>query len=127
MAPLSLALRKTIHPTDRQKEILNGVLVAGGGKLEKNSTGVRIRLEFGEKNQDYGTLLGSELASLTSNPSTNVNRPPHTRTGKVYISTRLGTITLPSLQPFYDRFMYEGRRVIPNDVGDHFSALSLAY
>jgi len=125
--------RKTIIPTPHQAEVLNGVLAGGGGRIEKLATGARIlaqqswALEFSENNVAYANMLEEELSSLVANPSAPVNRPPHTKTGKIYNSSKFGTLTLPSLLPFYDRFVRDGTRVIPADIANGFTTVSLAF
>lgn len=133
-APLPLSVRKTIIPTEHQKEILNGILAGGGGKIEQQATGVRIRFEFGETSQAYENKVGEALQGIISNPASVVKRPPHVVTGNIYHSTRLGTLTLPSLQSFYcdgptgrHRFVKDGTRVIPLDIANGFTVVSLAF
>lgn len=95
--------------------------------MERLATGCRIRFEVGETSSGYGTLLYDTLSSLTGNPPSIVNRPPHTKTGVVYHSTQFGTLTLPALQPFYDQFVSNGVRVIPSNIGSNYTAVSLAF
>lgn len=83
--------------------MLNGVLTGGKGRILQQSTGTRMRFEFSASNMAYAKLLELSLSSLISNPATKVNRAVYTRTGTIYKSTRFGTMTLPSMNCFYDR------------------------
>ena len=109
------------------------MLAGGGGRIEKLATGherrgaASARFEFGENNAEYANMLEKELSSLVANSSAPVDRPPHTVTGKIYNSTKFGTLTLPSLLSFYNRFVNDGTRVIPSDITNGFTVVSLAF
>ena len=126
-APLPLSVRSGIKPTPLQTEVLNGVLSGGGGRMLLEKTGVRMRFEFSALNAAYGLYLQEILGSLTNNQATAVNRKANSRTGNVYESFRFGTLVLPALQPFYDRFVQNKTRIIPSNIGDGFTEISLAF
>jgi hypothetical protein len=55
------------------------------------------------------------------------NRLPDKRTGKVYSRIRFHTYSLPCFVEFYNLFYPEGKKILPANIADLLTPLSLAY
>ena len=55
------------------------------------------------------------------------NRPADPRTGKIYSSVSFNTCSLPCFNYLYNLFYLDGKKVIPSNIGELLTPLSLAY
>jgi hypothetical protein len=108
------------------KEIFVGLLL---GDLYGRSRYGNTRFVFkqGLIHKDYLYHL-YELFSLFCPSEPKVTRGlSDTRTGKIYSSISFSTYTLPCFNELYTLFYLSGKKVIPNNIEDLLTPLSLAY
>jgi hypothetical protein len=80
-----------------------------------------------KKNKDYIYHLYELFEPYCRSVPKITNRLPDKRTGKVYSSVRFNTYSLPCFNEFYNLFYLEGKKIIPKNMWDLMTPLSLAY
>ena len=77
--------------------------------------------------QDYIDPLYNLFSNYCSSAPKIVESLPDIRTDKIYSSILFTTYTLPCFNELYIIFYLKGKKVIPSNIGDLLTALSLAY
>lgn len=110
------------------KNILVGLLL-GDLCAVKQIKGVNVRLHFeqGILHKDYLFHLYDLFKTYCTTAPKTSNRLPDKRTGKTYTRVKFQTCSLPCLNNFYDLFYFEGKKIIPQSIGDLLTPLGLAY
>lgn len=125
----SKSYRDNLKLSDIQKQTLIGVLL-GDGYLNKPKLNHNTKLVFDQSNslhKEYLLHLYEVFESLTNTSPKITNRKPDIRTGKVYNSIRFYTLSLPCLNSYYELFYPNGKKMIPNNIGELLTARGLAY
>jgi hypothetical protein len=125
---LSNEQKAKFNLSSRQKEILIGSIL-GDLFIEKQKTSINPRLGFiqGIIHSDYLNHLYIEFLDLCTAGPKVYNPAPDKRTGKVYSSIRVYTYSLPCLKEYYDLFYPNGQKVVPLNIGELLTLVSLAY
>lgn len=123
---LTQAERKNFSLTADLKGIMVGLLL-GDIHAQKRSKNTNVFFEQSILHKDYLMHL-YELFKVycIAEPKLSV-RAPSKITGKVYSSLRFQTMALPCFNEFYDLFFLQGPKIVPSNVKDLFTPLSLAY
>jgi len=108
------------------KGIMLGLLL-GDIHAQKRSKNTNLFFEQSVLHEDYLLHL-YDLFKLycISGPKLSV-RAPSKVTGKVYSSLRFQTMALPCFNEFYDLFFLLGPKVVPSNIKELLTPLSLAY
>jgi len=110
------------------KSILVGLLLGDLYAQKRTIVGNTCLLfEQGFVHKDYIYHLFELFGLYCRSVPKITNRPPDKRTGKVYSSVRFNTYSLPCFNEFYNLFYLEGKKIIPKNIGDLMTPLSLAY
>jgi hypothetical protein len=112
--------------SDELKEILVG-LILGDLYLNKQSSNVRLMFKQGIVHKHYLMHLYEIFSGYCSSGPNFTNAAPDSRTGKVYTSLYFNTYSLPCFVPLYDLFYPDGKKIIPSNIGELLTELSLAY
>jgi hypothetical protein len=94
---------------------------------EKQIVNVRFKFKQGLVHNEYLLHLFELFSSYCSNAPKITNPAPHKLTGKVYSGIWFNTYSLPCFAPLYDLFYPDGKKIIPLNIGDLLTPLSLAY
>lgn len=110
------------------KDILVG-LILGDLCIRKRKEGANARLQFEQSviHEDYLLHLYELFKTYCSSLPKTSNRAPHKVTSKIYTRVTFNTFTLPCFNEFYDLFYPNGQKVIPLNIGELFTPLSLVY
>ena len=109
--------------TQRQKQILIGTLL-GDAHLEQNGRYVRLRVDHYERHKDYIFWMAHEFKPFSLMPRAILAKDK--RNGKTYKRWHFSTKSLPIFSKFRDIFYKNGRKIIPTDISEMLSNLSLA-
>jgi hypothetical protein len=112
--------------TDELKEILVG-LILGDLYLNKQPSNVRLMFKQGIVNKDYLMHLYEIFSGYCSSGPKFTNAAPDARTGIVYTGIYFNTYSLPCFVPLYNLFYPNGKKIIPFNIGELLTELSLAY
>lgn len=134
MVPVAIkkthAYKSSVKLTKFQEEATHGLML-GDIYAERAKEGHNTRLCFNLASFSYITHLRELFDSLTAAAVNTHTRKPDPRTGVVYISHLFKTLALPSLNFIRDLYYVpnfgKGIKVIPADLGDYFTTVSLAY
>ena len=105
--------------TDEQQFLIVGTLL-GDGCIEKRWRNPRLRIDHAVAQKDYVFWKYGILKGLT-------NQAPHelhdrdNRTGEVFARWYFATRALPQLEFYFQLFYKNGRKVIREELIDHFS------
>jgi hypothetical protein len=111
------------------EEILVG-LILGDLCLSKRSEftlSVRALFKQGTIHKDYLMHLYELFKAYGSQVPITTNLPIDKRTGKIYSAASFNTYSLPCFYKLYSLFYLEGKKIVPSNIGDLFTPLSLAY
>lgn len=122
---LTKAEKNSFKLNDRLKEILVGLIL---GDLTGRKKGqARFIFKQGLIHQEYLNHLFELFKVYTASGPKVANNAPHTKNGKVYVSIAFATRSLACLTELYEIFYINGKKVIPGNLIDLFTPLSLAY
>lgn len=93
----------------------------------KKGTNVRLHFEQGLVHKDYLYHLYELFESYCSTAPKISNRLPDKRTGLIYTRVKFQTRSLPCFNELYDKFYPEGKKQIPENIGELLTPLGLAY
>jgi hypothetical protein len=112
--------------TTEQKDILVG-LILGDLNFRKAKGGVNALLKFeqGLIHKDYLLHLFDLFSIYCRTAPKTQSRV--TRPGMEYSSVYFRTYSLPCFNEFLDLFYLEGKKIIPNNIGELLTPLGLAY
>ena len=118
-----------IFLTPFQIEVLVGTLL-GDASLERAKPTHNTRLRFDQTYPDHVSYI-NELYNIFKNltrtgPRVHI-RKPDKRTGKVYSTIAFKTLSLPCLNPFQELFYKNGKKVVPLNIAELLTPISLAF
>lgn len=118
-----------IQLTKIQKDILVGT-VLGDAYIERSKASHNARLRYDQTfphHASYLMTIYSHLYNLTGKGPRIIIRKPDIRTGKIYYQMQFETLNLPCLNTYHELFYKDGKKVIPQSIGELLTARSLAY
>jgi len=110
-----------------QKETIIGCLL-GDGRLECRSKegSARLRIHQGWKQKDLVFWKYKALRNLVSCPPRKIVCWKNPKNGEDYFSWYFHTWTLPEFRDFHETFYLDGRKIIPENIAELLTPLSLA-
>jgi hypothetical protein len=125
---LTKAEKEQFVLTQDLKSILVGLYLGDlHARKLKGSVNPRLEFEQGTIHEDYLLHLYELFKDFCPSSPQIRNLLPHPKTGKVYSTIRFNTRALPCFKEFYDLFYPRGVKIIPANIGELFTPLSLAY
>jgi len=118
--------REAFLINDYLKEILVGLLLGDLYGRKKSAYALFI-FKQGLINKDYLNHLYSIFKDYTASGPKISNNPPHPKTGKCYISILFYTYSLPCFNELDDFFYVSGKKVVPINIFDLLTSVSLSY
>jgi len=114
--------------TEEFKQIIVG-LILGDLNVQKQTKNSNVRLCFkqGLVHKDYLMHLYDLFKTYCPTPPKTTNPVADKRTGKTYIGIWFNTYSLPCFNTFYDMFYLAGKKVMPSNLAELLTPLSLAY
>ena len=112
--------------TEDLKQILVGLML---GDLHGRNRNGNIRFVFkqGLIHETYLLSLYELFKNYCPSAPKIVAALPHPKTGKIYSSIHFSTFTLPCFNEIYDLFYSSNVKLIPLNIGEFITPLSLAY
>lgn len=107
-------------------QILVGLLL-GDLYACKQSKNVHLQFKQGVIHSDYLFHLYELFQEYCLSAPKTFDSLAHKRTGKVYSYVQFRTISLPCFNELYNLFYHEGKKVVPLNIAELFTPLSLAY
>lgn len=109
------------------KEILTGLLL-GDLHAERPYRNGNTRLKFvqGQIHEPYALYLFGFFKGFCSTEPKIIKHKPSTQTDKIYSSIRFQTYSLPCFNEFHDLFYFNGRKIIPKNIGELLTAKGLS-
>jgi hypothetical protein len=97
--------------------------------IRKRKASVNARLQFEQSilHEDYLLHLYDLFKTYCSSLPKTTNRPPHKVTRKIYTRVTFNTFSLPCFNELYDLFYPNGQKVVPLNIGELLTPLSLVY
>jgi len=125
---LTKSQRLQIVLPENLKSILVGLLL-GDLYAQKQKNGVNVRLCFEQSivHKDYLLHLYELFKSFCMLAPRVFNKLPHKLTGKIYSKIIFQTCSLPCFNELYDLFYVNGKKTIPQNIGDLLTPLGLAF
>jgi len=114
--------------SDELRQILVGLLL-GDLYAQKPKGGVNVLLRFtqGIIHMDYLLHLYDLFKTLSTQAPKINQMKAHKVTGKSYSSIRFNSYSLPCFNELYELFYVDGKKVVPSNIGELLTPLSLAY
>lgn len=125
---LSKSEREKIVLTPQLKEILVGLLL-GDVSARRPKPSVNTRLQFAQSviHEDYILHLYELFKDYCKAVPKIITPMAHKKTGKVYPYIKFEARTLPCFNYYYDIFHHAGVKVVPTNIAELLTPLSLAY
>ncbi len=110
------------------RQILVG-LILGDLNVQKQTkiSNVRLRFKQGLVHKDYLMHLYELFKTYCPAPPKTTNPVADKRTGNNYLGMYFNTYSLPCFMELYDLFYPEGKKQIPENIGELLTPLGLAY
>lgn len=111
------------------EEILVGLILGDLclSRRSKNTLSVRALFKQGLIHKDYLMHLYELFNTFGSQIPKTANLLPDKRTGKIHSAVSFNTYSLPCFFRLYSLFYPEGKKIVPSNIGDLLTPLSLAY
>lgn len=123
-----LRLNKAIELSDFQKQVLLGTMLGDSSfKMTKASVNPAISCAHGVKQKEYceyKTKIFENLGAVCTYHKRNI---PDKRNNKYYEDYTMYVPANPKLKDWYNAFYKKGRKVIPFELFDNFTEVSLAF
>jgi hypothetical protein len=125
---LTQAQRSQLSLPQNLQDILVG-LILGDLCIRKRKASVNVRLQFeqGLVHEKYLEHLYDLFKTYCPSLPKTTNRPPHKVTCKIYTRVAFNTFSLPCFNYYYDLFYPNGQKVVPLNIGELLTPLSLVY
>jgi len=109
-------------------DILIG-LCLGDLCIEKLKTSINARLRFLQSvnHTDYLNYLWGKFQDYCRQEPRIINRKSNKITGKEYSSIYFTTFSLPCFNVYYDLFYQDGRKIVPQKIGELLTPIGLAF
>ena len=110
-----------------QKEVIIGCLL-GDGRLEcRSKEGIaRLRIHHGWRQKELVFWKYKTLKNLVSSHPRKIVCWKNPKNSEDYYSWYFHTRTIPELRELYKRFYSNGRKILPQDISDLLTPISLA-
>jgi hypothetical protein len=120
--------RSQIVLPNNLKDILIGLLL-GDLYAQKRSTkgNTLLRFEQGFLHKEYIDHLYDLFKSYCVSEPKVANRLPNKVTGKIYTRVTFNSMSLPCFNELHNLFYQEGKKVVPDNIGEILTPLGLAY
>lgn len=114
--------------SDELKQTLVGLLL-GDLYAAKQKSYANARLKFQQSlvHEDYLLHLYELFKTYSSQAPKIIHLSPDKRTGKVYSRIHFFTYSLPCFNELRDLFYLDGKKIVPENIGDLLTPLGLAY
>lgn len=114
--------------TDEQKEALVGIIL-GDGYLERVKAvhNTRLTVEHASEQAAFVLFISELFAGLIKTDPVISSRKADRRTGKVYKSIRVKTLSFPCLNLYHDLFYISKTKIIPANIKDILTPRGLAF
>jgi hypothetical protein len=110
------------------QEILVGLLLGDlCSSKQKANVNARLLFEQGKVHEEYLMHLYELFSSYCGTAPKITNRLPDKRTGKTYTRVKFQTYALPCFNILHNLFYPEGTKIVPTNIADLVTPLSLAY
>lgn len=110
------------------KAILVGLLLGDLYARKRTKTGnTLLMFEQGTVHKDYIYHLYDLFSNYCRTAPKLKTRAPDKRTGVIYSSISFQTYSLPCFNELFHMFYLEGRKVVPSNIAELLTPLSLAY
>ena len=103
--------------TKKQKSVLIGTILGDGFLQKTGEKNARLRLEHSQKQKDYVLWKGNIFGRLFQGKPSFLERL-HPKSGETYKYCRWQSSATPSFGKWRKYFYPNGKKIIPNDVGD---------
>lgn len=114
-------------PTDL-RQILIGLLMGDlNAKKRSDKCNTYFQFEQGLVHKEYIEHLYDLFKSYCQSVPKTTVRPPDKRTGNHYTRIYFLTYSLPCFNELYELFHVNGKKIIPQNIGDLLTPLGLAY
>jgi hypothetical protein len=124
----SLMFAKPIPLTDFQKEVLIGTLLGDSSlRRHKKSWNTEISCAHGIKQKEYCEYKTEIFKSLGAHCEHHIRKTPDKRNGICYEDYTMRVPSNPELNSWYEAFYPNGKKVIPSNLFNYFTAASLAF
>lgn len=124
----SLSINKPIKLTDFQKQVLIGTMLGDSSfKLGKGSINPSITCAHGIKQKEYCEYKTQIFESLGAKCKYHKRNIPDKRNNIYYEDYTMITPANPELKIWYNAFYKEGKKVIPFELFENFTEVSLAF
>lgn len=98
-----------------------------GAPISEEKGNTNLHFEQGIVHKEYLDHLYNLFAGYCNSAPNISDRLPDKRTNKIYTRIQFVTYSLPCFNYLYDLFYFEGKKFVPLNIEEHFTALSLAY
>ena len=110
------------------KSILIGLLLGDLSAQKRSEKGnTNLHFEQGIVHEDYINHLYDLFGNYCESKPKISNRSADKRTNKIYTRIRFVTYSLPCFNYLHDLFYQKGKKIVPLNIEEHFTILSLAY
>lgn len=119
--------RSKLTLDDHLKQVLIGNLL-GDAYMRRfsNKSNTRIIFRQGSKNTEYLLHLYNVYKQFVLSPPA-ITSIVDKSSGKTRNNISFATVSLPCFNKFYDEFYMDGKKVIPANIAEYLTAVSLAY
>jgi len=93
----------------------------------KPTHNTRLVFEQSSRHESYLMYLYSIVKNMVNTPPKYPKRKPHYKIGLIYPSIAFKTLKFPCLNIFHELFYPNGLKVIPDNITDYFTDISLAF
>lgn len=122
-----LRLNKAIELTQFQKEVLIGTVLGDSSLRRINHENTCLICSHSLVQKQYCEEKTAIFKSLGAKVTYHKRQTPDKRTGKFYESYVMNTPKNPALNSWYESFYKNGKKVIPFNLFDYFTEVSLAF
>lgn len=125
---LSIEQKNAFSLSQELSDILIG-LCLGDLCIEKLKTSINARLRFlqSTSHTDYLNYLWNKFQDYCRQEPKIINRKANKITGKEYSSIYFTTFSLPCFNYYYDLFYQDGKKIVPQKIGELLTPIGLAF
>lgn len=113
-------------------EVLQQIIIGlsmGDLNIQKDTinSNARLRFEQGFAHKDYVFYLYEKFSNYCQSGPKIANRVPDSRTGEIYTRITFNTLSLPCFNKFYNLFYFNGKKIVPSNIGEFLTPIVLAF
>lgn len=125
---INLRFNKPIELTDFQKQVLLGTIIGDASfKMGKGSINPSISCAHSIKQKEYCEYKTKIFENLGAYCKYHKRNFPDKRNGNIYEDYTMYVPANPELKSWYDSFYKNGKKVIPFELFEYFTEVSLAF